>query len=616
MDTVFTVLTQTLDPIVGALLLPLAVWLVVSGIEDVVIDLIGFYATYKRRDLIRRERTNVFSHPQRRFAVMVPCWQEHRVIAEMVQQNLHAIRYSNFEFFLGVYPNDAPTLHVAQGLAARFANVHCAVCPHDGPTSKADCLNWIYQRIVAAEAQHSQKFEALITHDAEDVIHPDAFHWTNYFLEDYEMVQIPVLPLHTPVGDLVHGIYCDEFTEYQSRDMPARDFMGAFIPSNGVGTGFRRDVVNKLADAEHNRIFEPVCLTEDYENGYRLRLQGAMECFVPTHFSGVATREYFPRSFRAAVRQRTRWTTGIALQTWARHGWKGRLVDRYWLWRDRKGLIGNPLSLLTNVLSAYSLLAMTAAFVLDRTWTLAPVLEQHSWALAGSAWLAGQRTVVRAVCVNAIYGWRFVLGLPVRVILANIINSLAVIQAMRQFLGAKLHGRPLVWVKTEHQYPSQLLLAQNRQSLEDVLIGCGYVEPQGVALALRDKLPGQSIGEFLMMRGLLSEENLYEALSLQHGLPQGEVSASSVEPNVARALPLRIARAHRAVPFKAEFGSLLLAVPEVPTLELRETLQKFTSLEVRFHLVTPSNWGSLSDRLLESRPEEHTCEALESAISP
>ena len=190
------------------------------------------------------------------------------------------------------------------------------------------------------EAERGLRFEIIVTHDAEDVIHADALHWINWYAHEYAMVQVPVLPLPTPVRHWTHGVYCDEFAEYQARDMPARQFMGAFVPSNGVGTGFGREALESLAAAEGNRIFEPICLTEDYENGLRLKLRGARQVFVSMGYQGVATREYFPQTFRAAVRQRTRWITGIALQTWDRHGWRGGYVVKYWLWRDRKGLIG------------------------------------------------------------------------------------------------------------------------------------------------------------------------------------------------------------------------------------------------------------------------------------
>ena len=36
------------------------------------------------------------------------------------------------------------------------------------------------------------------------------------------MVQVPVLPLPTPFAELTHGVYCDEFAEFQNIDMHAK----------------------------------------------------------------------------------------------------------------------------------------------------------------------------------------------------------------------------------------------------------------------------------------------------------------------------------------------------------------------------------------------------------
>ena len=111
---------------------------------------------------------------------------------------------------------------------------------HDGPTSKADCLNWIFQNILAYEQANGTRFEVIVTHDAEDVIHSDSLHWINHYAEEYQMVQVPVLPLRTPLTQWTHGVYIDEFTEYQTRDMPARQAMGAFIHRKEWAR-FRRD---------------------------------------------------------------------------------------------------------------------------------------------------------------------------------------------------------------------------------------------------------------------------------------------------------------------------------------------------------------------------------------
>mgnify|MGYP003874966745 CR=1 FL=1 len=384
----------------------------------------------------------------------MPLWREHRVIREMVEHNISAIRYSEYEVFLGVYPNDAATLEAAAGLQARFPNVHLALCPHPGPTSKADCLNWIYQRLLLFEESTSWKAGAVVVHDAEDVIHPDAFRWIHHLLDRFDMVQIPVLPLPTRRWDFVHGIYCDEFAEYQTKDVPARMLLGGFIPSNGAGTAYRREALEMLAQSESNRIFDPEALTEDYEIGYRLHRLGMRQAFLPPAFTGgslLATREYFPRTWRAAVRQRARWITGIVLQGWERHGWKGSRRDLYFWWRDRKGLAGNPLSCLSN------LLLIASPFCLH-----GGALPPPPWAAA----LAGVLLLFQSVSLGAriaasarVYGWRFAALAPLRVPVANLINSAAAVLALKRYVAARWAGEPLRWLKTDHRYPNRAALA-------------------------------------------------------------------------------------------------------------------------------------------------------------
>jgi adsorption protein B len=112
-----------------------------------------------------------------------------------------SLRYSNYQIFAGVYPNDAPTRDALGQAQRRWGNVQIATCPHDGPTSKADCLNWIYQRMLLYEEESGgPRFELVVTHDAEDVIHPDELRVINAHAGDYDFVQIPVLPVHTVSG--------------------------------------------------------------------------------------------------------------------------------------------------------------------------------------------------------------------------------------------------------------------------------------------------------------------------------------------------------------------------------------------------------------------------------
>src|SRR5277367_3477031 len=169
---------KTLDHAVLWILTPLAIAILISGLDDLLVDaawalswLRGKWKPEAR--LFPPGPRQLESAPQRTIAILVPLWREHAVIAQMLEHNLASIRYPRYHFFAGAYPNDDPTQEAVRAVAERFPNVHLAMCPHDGPTSKADCLNWIYQRLILHEEQTGMRFDLIVTHDAEDLIHPE-----------------------------------------------------------------------------------------------------------------------------------------------------------------------------------------------------------------------------------------------------------------------------------------------------------------------------------------------------------------------------------------------------------------------------------------------------------
>ena len=539
-------------------------------------------------------RRQLESAPRRKIAILVPLWHEHAVIADMLQHNIAAIRYPDYDIFAGCYPNDDQTQEAVRSVASRFPNVHMALCPHDGPTSKGDCLNWIYQHILLFEDQHNERFDLILTHDAEDMIHPDELRWINFYSGRYDFIQTPVLPMATPLREMIHGIYCDEFAENHTIDMVVRALTGGFVPGAGVGTGYRREALDRLACAASNRIFEPDSLTEDYENGLRLFRLGCSQVFVPiassdeTNRDWVATREFFPRHWNTALRQRTRWVTGIALQGWSRFGWRGRPGELYWLWRDRKGLLGNSLGVLANAIFLYGLatgLWSRISLPMARLTMVTLVLLLL-------------RVLVRMACTGRVYGFWFALGVPLRTVYANLLNSVASCRAIARYAASRLNRQPLQWMKTEHAYPSRVALLSHKRKLGEILVGSSYVSDAVLKEALATCPADRRLGEHLVWTGKLTAARLYEALSLQQGLPLAFIAPHEVPSRVAQALPKEVARELKVVPFQVSEGALFLAGPELPTARMNSTLRGFTSLELRFHLVTPQQFELLAQALL------------------
>jgi adsorption protein B len=592
-----------IDNLVATLLGPLAVLILLSGLDDLTLPSLWFWSWWRSRRHASRfpavEEMRLC--PEKRIAIFVPCWHESAVIAKMIEHNVAAINYRNYSFFVGAYPNDPATVTALRELETRFANVHLAMCPHDGPTSKADCLNWIYQRMLLFEEDSAIHFDLVLTHDAEDLVHPESLTTINYYSGDYDMVQIPVLPLPTPFSRFTHGVYCDEFAESQFKDMPARVSMGAFIPSCGVGTGYSRAALEEMAQSNCNRIFEPACLTEDYENGIRLHRLGCRQKFVPLTCGAnglIATREFFPATRAAAIRQRTRWITGIALQSWERHGWSGPAANLYWYWRDRKGLIGTPLSFVVNLMFGWGLATLVFAWARHHSWGLGEH-QLHPLLLAAVLLLQMTFLGIRMIAVSRIYGWRFALGVPLRVFLANYLNAVASWRAVSRYVAARRRRQPLVWVKTEHAYPSRNALLSHKRPLGEILVGSGYVSREVLDSAVASKPATIRIGEYLVQIGAITYDELYEAISLQQSVPAGRIEASEIPGKVARALPRKVIQTWKVLPYRIAEGTLYVASPEIPTDEMNMELQGFTRMNLRFQLVTPDNFEQLTHALVQ-----------------
>src|SRR5215469_18099916 len=114
-----------------------AIWVLLSGLDDLFLDLACLYRWFVTTCLGRfrvqiptGEELNLI--PRKRIAIFVPLWREYQVIRHMIEHNLAVRRYDQADFFLGVYPNDEPTFAAARELASRFRNVHVSVCPHNG----------------------------------------------------------------------------------------------------------------------------------------------------------------------------------------------------------------------------------------------------------------------------------------------------------------------------------------------------------------------------------------------------------------------------------------------------------------------------------------------------
>src|SRR3989344_6249567 len=246
----------------------------ISGMDDLLFDLL--YLKWRLRRLFYWQAIREFTsealanHAEHRIAILVPCWRESNVIGRMVKRAADSLEYQNYMLIIGVYPNDAATIRAVGRLVKQYPKlVRMVVNPQSGPTTKADNLNSMLNALHRIEAK--KRFRIVVLHDSEDIIHPHSLRVFNYLIcyLGKDMVQLPVLPLEQPAWDLVHWTYADEFAENHLRHMIAREEVGSFVPSAGVGTAYRRESLEVLQHY-HQRVFHPDSLTEDYSSAIEL----------------------------------------------------------------------------------------------------------------------------------------------------------------------------------------------------------------------------------------------------------------------------------------------------------------------------------------------------------
>src|SRR5262249_20811357 len=129
------------------------------------------------------------------------------------------------------------------------------------------------------------------------------------------------------------------------------------------------------------------------------------------------------------------------------------------------------------------------------------------------------RTAIRLACSARLYGIVFACGAPVRALYGNALNSAATINAVARYAWARARGVPLKWLKTDHAYPHRAALLDHHRKLGEILAGSGCMTSVAIGAALAARPAGMRIGEYLLATGAIGEGELYDALSLQQGLP-------------------------------------------------------------------------------------------------
>lgn len=223
-----------------------AIMLVISGLDDLYMDLL--YWIYRKKYKAKMPDFNeMFDKEEKPIAIILGAWKESSVIGRTLSYAARNLKYQNYRFFVGVYPNDPDTIRIVKEISKKDPRVIACINPQDGPTTKADNLNSLYAGLCEYEKVYGE-FEIILVHDAEDFMHPYCLKLYNYLIgyKGFHGVQIPVIPIKSKLGGIFHRTYCDAFAEVHTKDMIVREAMDTFIPFSGTGMGFHRKAIYYL----------------------------------------------------------------------------------------------------------------------------------------------------------------------------------------------------------------------------------------------------------------------------------------------------------------------------------------------------------------------------------
>lgn len=567
-----------------------AIAIFISSVDDAFLDLY-FWVLQAQRVITRPFRRvpttqQLMEMPEKRIAIMVPAWQESDVIARMLMNTLTTLDYQKYDIFVGCYPNDLDTIREVDRVARQQKQVIRAMVGHPGPTSKADCLNWMIQNIFAHEEKAGVRYEIFAMQDSEDVIHPMSFKVVNAYLDHTDMVQLPVLSMPRKWNELIPCHYMDEFAEWHGKDLIARSALTRLVPSAGVATSFSRRCIELLCQERENQPFNTDSLTEDYDVGHRLFEEGLTSEFVrywakvpvgevKRRHGGmktiyrkelVGTREYFPDRMDVSVKQKSRWMLGISYLGWKQLGWIGPFSHRYFLYRDRKAIWTAPTGMLAYAIVFQWALYWLVAKLFPTVGPLPPLIDPTSWVwtlvLINFAFLVN-RVSHRIIFTASAHGLKHAVLAPVRMVVANYVGFLASMRAARRFAWHMITGERITWDKTMHAYPSMAEIHGEAQTLRDAVKFYGIANDETLdTLEAEAKKTDRKLAEVLVSKGHATEEEIATAWGEVSGLPVMDFDPLTVPEDVRRRVSPDLARKFGVFPINGEKSEPRLAVAE------------------------------------------------------
>ena len=188
---------------------------------------------------------------------------------------------------------------------------------------------------------------------------------------------------------------------------------------------------------------------------------------------------------------------------------------------------------------------------------------------SGSAWLMTllwlnfglmvNRIVQRVIFVTGYYGLTQGPLSVLRLFWGNLINFMANWRALKQVLQ---HGDPrrVAWDKTTHDFPSVTGDTRSLRPLGQILLENQVITEEQLDTALRNRVEGLRLGGSMLMQGLISAEQLAQALAEQNGVAWESIDAWQIPSSLIAEMPASVALHYAVLPLRLDQYTILNSI--------------------------------------------------------
>lgn len=160
-----------------------------------------------------------------------------------------------------------------------------------------------------------------------------------------------------------------------------------------------------------------------------------------------------------------------------------------------------------------------------------------------------------------------------------------------------------------------------KKKLGELLVDTGLLSEENLAQALAEqKARRKKLGEVIVALKLATEEEIAQALSIQLGIPYLDLRNTPVEPEAVELLHEKVARKHLIIPVAIENKDLVLAMADPLSFEALEDVRFASGYMIKPAIATPSDvlWaidhhyhlGSSLSTIVKGMSEERCVEVV------